>query len=183
MFRLQSQNTRFNQRLDFVLKDIAPASRMMNHPIEMTILGIVHLCHFVWVSSLWQLELVVFFSKWKSITTCLVLSLILRSFVRVTLIWSSSSIYFQCLCIGRFSRVINFAIDFPLAFGGLKLFSWFSAISACSISSFQVWALTAPMRTSTLSRKLCLHVWSNIGKGIPAGHMREKLWISLCNPV
>ena len=31
------------------------------------------------------------------------------------------------------------------------------------------------MRTFTLSRKLCLHVLSNIGKDIPTGHMRERL--------
>jgi len=65
MFRLQSQNTRFNQRLDFILKDIAPASRMMNHPMEKTIVGIVRSSHFVWASNLWQLELVVFVEQVK----------------------------------------------------------------------------------------------------------------------
>jgi len=60
MFWLQSQNTRFNQRLNFVLKDIAPASRMMNHPMEKIIVGIVRSSHFVWASNLWQLELVAF---------------------------------------------------------------------------------------------------------------------------
>jgi len=31
---------------------------MMNHPIENTIVGIIRSSHFVWASSLWQLNLV-----------------------------------------------------------------------------------------------------------------------------
>jgi len=50
--------------------------------------------------------------------------MILWSPVGVTFLWSSFSIYFQCWCIRRFNRIIAFVVDFPPAFGGLKLFSW-----------------------------------------------------------
>ena len=81
--KLQSQNTCFDQRLDFVFKDIAPASRMMSHPIKKTIVGIIRSSHFVWAFSLWQLELVVFVEQVEKCHHMLifegVLSLILRS--------------------------------------------------------------------------------------------------------
>jgi len=51
--------------LDFVLKDIAPTSRMMSHPMEKIIVEIVHSSHFIWASSLWQLELIAFVEQLK----------------------------------------------------------------------------------------------------------------------
>ena len=70
MFWLQSQNTCFDQCLDFVFEDIAPASRMMNHPMEKTIVG-----SFVRPTSSGRLasgnlSLSPLLSKWKSVTTC-----------------------------------------------------------------------------------------------------------------
>ena len=52
-----------------------------------------------------------------------------------------------------------------------------------SISSFHAWALTAPLRTFTLSKNLCYHVWSNMDKGMPVGNMRERLRTFQCIPV
>ena len=79
--------------LGFYPKDIAPASRMMNHPMKKTIVGIIRSSPFIWASSLLQLKLV------KQVEDCHhmlileeVLSLIFCCFVRVTLLWSSSSI-------------------------------------------------------------------------------------------
>ena len=152
---------------------------MMNHPMEKTIVGIIRSSHFIWASSLWQLELVTFVEQVKKCHHMLifegVLSLILWNSVGVTLLWSSSSIYFQCWCIRRFSRVIAFVVDSPPAFGGIKLFSWFFSYLGLFNNLLPSVGFDGAMRTSTLSRKLCLHVWSNIGKGIPAGHMGEML--------
>ena len=58
---------------------------------------------------------------------------------------------------------------------GSNFLADFSAISACSTSSFHIWALTAPIRISTSSRKLCWQVWSSIGNDMPARHIRERL--------
>jgi len=58
---------------------------------------------------------------------------------------------------------------------GLNFLADYSAISTCSISSFYVQALRAPIWTSILSKKLCRHVWSNMGNGMPAEHRSERL--------
>ena len=58
---------------------------------------------------------------------------------------------------------------------GSNFLADFLDISASSTSSFHVWALTAPIRVSILSKKLCWHVWSNMSNGMPAGYMSERL--------
>jgi len=63
---------------------------MMNYPIEKTIAGIVHSSYFIWASNLWQLELVAFVEQVEKCHHMFVfegvLSLILQSSVRVTLL-------------------------------------------------------------------------------------------------
>ena len=84
---------------------------------------------------------------------------------------NSVSTYF-----GKRDMIITpLVVDTSLVLGhwGLKLLADFSAISACSTSSFHVWALTVSIRTFTLSRKLCWHIWRNMGNSMSARHMRE----------
>jgi len=98
-----------------------------------------------------------------------VLSLIFWGFVGAILLWSSFSIYFQYWCIKRFSRVMAFAIDSPPAFGSgrLKLFSRFLSYLSLLDKLLLCIGLDDIIRTFTLSRKLCLHVCSNMDKGMP----------------
>jgi len=71
-------------------------------------------------------------------------------------------------------RPLLFVPYLPLGVDGPNFLADFSAISACSTNSFQIWALTAPMQTSTWSKKLCLHVCKSMGNGILAEHIKDK---------
>ena len=70
-------------------------------------------------------------------------------------------------------RPLLFIPHLPLGVDGSNFLDDFSAISACSTSSFQVWALTAPIRISTWSRKLCLHICKSMGNASCWAHQRQ----------
>ena len=76
--------------MNFILKDIAPAGRMMDHLMKKTIIGIVGSSSFVSASSLWRFKVIAFVEQVEDFHDMLifegVLSLILRSFVGAILL-------------------------------------------------------------------------------------------------
>ena len=54
-------------------------------------------------------------------------------------------------------------------------FSWFLGFFTLFNKLFSGMSFDNSHTNSTLSRKLCMHVWSNTSKGIHAGHIRERL--------
>ena len=128
MFWLQSQNTCFDQCLDFVLKNIAPTSRMMNHPMKKIIVGIIHSSHFVWASNLatwacclcWASEKVSPHARlWMSIV-----------FDTLKFCWNYPSLieFLQVLSMLMYQKIQlchSFYCLFPTCFWGSQTFSWY----------------------------------------------------------
>jgi len=99
-----------------------------------------------------------------------------RSSVLVKLLLIAQRSWFPYSLIGKIVLHHTLLCWPPLVLGGSNFLADFSAISACSTSSFHVWALTTPIRIFTLSRKLCRHISSNMCNDMPTGHIRERLW-------
>jgi len=158
--------------------------------MKKAIIEIICASHFVRASSFWQLQFIPFLEQVEYCNYLLILEGVLfRRKLKLLIIGVvllglrkgfSWQLYGHSLLPFGLGRLLYLAAPFiiytPFAFGGrwFKLFNRFSAISACSTSSFQVWAFTAPIWISNWSRKLCLHVCNSIGSGILAGHIRDK---------
>jgi len=122
-----SHNTCLNQCLYFVLKDIAPASKMMNHPMKKTIIGIICASNFIWTSSLWQLQLDVFVEQVEDYHHILIFEGILPLSFRY--------FHYQSIGIERFDRVRSLLLVLHLEVEDLNVLGDFSAIS---VYTFQV---------------------------------------------
>jgi len=169
----------------------------MNHPMKEAIIGIVGASHFARASGLWQLQLIPLLEQMEYYNHLLLFEGVL--FSRNSNSWLLTLLFlvFRRVSPDNSKDMVSFPFDwedcailtcpllfiphFPLGMDDSNILANFSAISACSTSSFQVWALTATHANLYLVQKVVPICLQQHGQWHPRWTHQRDSWTIQCN--